>query len=79
MQWTDEGIVLGVRRYGESSVILELMTQGAAGILGWCAAAPGGGCARCCSRAIHCVATWRARLDDHLGYYAVEGTQSARG
>ena len=28
MQWTDEGIVLGVRRYGESSVILELMTQG---------------------------------------------------
>ena len=26
MQWTDEGIVLGVRRYGESSVILELMT-----------------------------------------------------
>ena len=27
MQWTDEGIVLGVKRHGESSVILELMTQ----------------------------------------------------
>ena len=27
MQWTDEGIVLGVKRHGETSVILELMTQ----------------------------------------------------
>src|SRR2546422_8284949 len=26
MQWTDEGIVLGVRRHGEASAILELMT-----------------------------------------------------
>src|ERR1700749_3458629 len=26
MQWIDEGIVLGVKRHGESSVILELMT-----------------------------------------------------
>ena len=27
MQWIDEGIVLGVKRHGETSVILELMTQ----------------------------------------------------
>ena len=27
MQWTDEGIVLGVRRHGEASAILELMTR----------------------------------------------------
>ena len=27
MQWTDEAIVLGVKRHGETSVILELMTQ----------------------------------------------------
>ena len=26
MQWTDEGVVLGVRRHGETSVILELLT-----------------------------------------------------
>ncbi|MBV1698011.1 MAG: recombination protein O N-terminal domain-containing protein, partial [Hyphomicrobiales bacterium] len=26
MQWIDEGIVLGVRRHGETSVILELLT-----------------------------------------------------
>jgi len=28
MQWTDEAIVLGVKRHGETSVILELMTHG---------------------------------------------------
>ena len=27
MQWTDEGIVLGVKRHGEASAILELMTR----------------------------------------------------
>ena len=27
MQWTNEGIVLGVKRHGESSAILELMTR----------------------------------------------------
>ena len=27
MQWTDEGIVIGVRRHGEASAILELMTR----------------------------------------------------
>src|SRR6201986_4535796 len=27
MEWTDDGIVLGVRRHGESSAIVELMTR----------------------------------------------------
>ena len=27
MEWTDEGIVLGIRRHGESSAIVELMTR----------------------------------------------------
>ena len=28
MEWSDEGIVLGVRRHGESSAIVELLTRG---------------------------------------------------
>src|SRR4051812_9165690 len=28
MEWTDDGIVLGVRRHGESSAIVELLTRG---------------------------------------------------
>ena len=27
MEWTDEAIVLGVRKHGETSVIAELMTR----------------------------------------------------
>ena len=27
MHWTDEGVVLGVRKHGEASIILELMTR----------------------------------------------------
>ncbi|MGH6680494.1 MAG: recombination protein O N-terminal domain-containing protein, partial [Bradyrhizobium sp.] len=27
MEWTDDGIVLGVRRHGESSAIAELLTR----------------------------------------------------
>ena len=73
MQWTDEGIVLGVRRHGEASAILELMTLGHGRHLGL---VRGGAASR--MRAIlqpgnSVSATWRARLDEHLGHYTVEG------
>ena len=73
MHWTDEGVVLGVRKHGESSVILELMTRGHGRHLGL---VHGGR-----SKALQPVlqagntvqVTWRARLDEHLGTYQVEG------
>ena len=65
------GIVLGIRRHGEANAILELMTRATAAISAWCAAAPARGCGRCCSPAT-VRRTWRARLDEHLGHYAVE-------
>ena len=73
MQWTDEGIVLGVKRHGETSVILELMTHGRGRHLGL---VRGGASVR--YRGVlqpgnSLRATWRARLDDHLGNYSVEG------
>ena len=73
MQWIDEGIVLGVKRHGETSVILELLTQERGRHLGL---VRGGASSRL--RGIlqpgnSLRATWRARLDDHLGNYAVEG------
>jgi len=46
-----------------------------AATLAWCAAVPVRGCARCCSPANSVRAVWRARLDEHLGYYAIEGTR----
>jgi DNA repair protein RecO (recombination protein O) len=75
MEWQDEGIVLGVRRHGETSVLLEVMTRGHGRHLGLVRGGrsarlqpvlqPGNGVA------VH----WRARLEEHLGQYTVEGTR----
>src|ERR1700681_733692 len=74
MQWTDEGIVLGVKRHGETSVILELMTLERGRHLGL---VRGGGNSTRLRGLLQpgnsLRATWRARLDEHLGHYAVEG------
>jgi DNA repair protein RecO (recombination protein O) len=73
MQWADEGIVLGARKHGEGSVILELMTREHGRHLGLVQGGrskklqpviqPGNG--------VHAV--WRARLDEHLGTFQIEG------
>src|ERR1700733_9456986 len=72
MQWTDEGIVLGVKRHGESSVILELMTLERGRHLGL---VRGGGNSTRLRGVLQpgnsLRATWRAGLDDHLGNYPV--------
>jgi DNA repair protein RecO (recombination protein O) len=73
MQWTDEGIVLGVRRYGERSVILELMTQERGRHLGLVRGGAGRRLRGVLQPGNSLLATWRARLDDHLGNYQVEG------
>jgi DNA repair protein RecO (recombination protein O) len=73
MEWTDDGIVLGGRRHGESSAIVELLTREHGRHLGLVRGGastrmrpllqPGNGVR----------AVWRARLDEHLGTYAIEG------
>jgi DNA repair protein RecO (recombination protein O) len=73
MQWTDEGIVLGVKRHGETSVILELMTHERGRHLGLVRGGGGTRLRGVLQPGNSLRATWRARLDEHLGYYAVEG------
>jgi DNA repair protein RecO (recombination protein O) len=72
MEWIDEAIVLGVKRHGETSIILELMTRAHGRHLGL---VRGGSSPRLRGilqpgNAVR--ATWRARLDEHLGHYLVE-------
>lgn len=79
MDWTDEGIVLGVRRHGEVNAILELMTRGHGRHLGL---VRGGASSR--QRPVlqpgnSVRATWRARLDEHLGTYTVEALSLRAG
>jgi DNA repair protein RecO (recombination protein O) len=73
MEWIDEGIVLGVKRHGETSVILELMTQAHGRHLGLVRGGTGSRLRGVLQPGNALRATWRARLDEHLGNYAVEG------
>jgi DNA repair protein RecO (recombination protein O) len=70
MEWSDDGIILGARRHGESAMIVEAMTRDHGRHLGLVrasvrlsAALQAGNEARL---------TWRGRLDEHLGRFAVE-------
>lgn len=74
MQWTDEGIVLGVRRHGEASGILELMTREHGRHLGMVRGAFGSRMKPILQPGNSVTATWRARLDEHLGNYTVEAS-----
>ncbi len=73
MQWSDEGIVLGVKRHGEANAILELMTREHGRHLGLVRGGAGSRLRPVLQPGNVVSATWRARLEDHLGNYAVEG------
>lgn len=72
MEWREEGIVLGVRRQGETSVVAEVMTRSRGRHLGLIR----GGRSRRLQPVLQpgntIDVTWRARLDEHLGFMTVE-------
>lgn len=73
MEWRDRGVVLGGRLHGETGVVAELLTAEHGRHLGL---VPGGRSRRL--RPIlqpgnAVLATWRARIDGHLGTYLVDG------
>jgi DNA repair protein RecO (recombination protein O) len=73
MQWVDEAFVLGVKRHGEASAILELMTREHGRHLGLVRGASGARLRPVLQPGNRVSVTWRARLDEHLGNYVVEG------
>ena len=75
MEWTDEGIVLGVRRHGESSAIVELLTRDHGRHLGLVRGGAGSRMRPLLQPGNSVTAVWRARVDEHLGYYVLEGTR----
>ena len=72
MEWVDEAIVLGVKRHGETSIILELMTHAHGRHLGLVRGGSGPRLRGILQPGNAVRATWRARLDEHLGHYLVE-------
>jgi hypothetical protein len=73
VEWTDIGIVLGARRHGETSAVVELMTREHGRHLGLVRGGFGSRHQPVLQAGNLVSVTWRARLDEHLGYYAVEG------
>ena len=73
MEWTDIGIVLGARRHGETNAVVELMTAERGRHLGLVRGGTGRRLRGVLQPGNSVSATWRARLDEHLGNYAVEG------
>jgi len=73
MEWTDIGIVLGTRRHGEANAILELMTREHGRHLGLVRGGAGSRLKPVLQAGNTVSATWRARLDEHLGHFVVEG------
>jgi DNA repair protein RecO (recombination protein O) len=72
MQWSDDGFVLGIRRHGETSAILELMTREHGRHLGLVRGGAGSRMRPVLQPANAVRAQWRARLDDQLGTFAIE-------
>ena len=72
MEWRDEGIILGTRKHGETSAILEVMTRAQGRHLGLVR----GGRSRRMQPILQpgnrVDLVWRARLDEHLGLWQVE-------
>jgi DNA repair protein RecO (recombination protein O) len=76
MEWTDDGIILGLRRHGEGHAVAELMTVEHGRHLGL---VYGGGSRKktpLLQPGNSVRAVWRARLDEQLGNYTLEITQS---
>ncbi len=76
MQWTGEGLIIGVRRHGETSVIAEVMVEGRGRHLGLVRGGRGRKLAAALQPGNSVLLTWRARLEDHLGTFAVEVTDA---
>ncbi|MEM9434224.1 MAG: DNA repair protein RecO [Pseudomonadota bacterium] len=76
MEWRAEGILLATRHHGENAAIVEIFTQEH----GRHAGVVRGGASRKMAPVLQpgaqVDATWRARLDDHLGAFMVEPIRS---
>ena len=76
MEWQDTGTVLVARRHGENSAILEVFTQAHGRHAGVVRGATSRKVAPNLEPGTQVAVTWRARLEDHLGSYAVEPVKS---
>lgn len=72
MDWQDEGLILGVRKHGETSSIVEAMTQAHGRHLGLVRGGRSSRMRPVLQPGNSATFQWRARLEEQLGTYTVE-------
>ncbi len=79
MEWRDHGVILSVRKHGETSAIAEIFTPEH----GRCLGLVRGGRSRMQRPVLQpgnfVQATWRARIEDHLGTFVFEPLKLSAG
>lgn len=75
MDWSEEGVVLGVRRQGETNAVLELFTREHGRHLGLVRGGRGRRLRPVLQTGNRVEVTWRARLAEHLGSFSVEALE----
>lgn len=76
MDWQDQGILLGIRDHGETSAIIEVLTERHGRHSGL---VRGGGTQKMSALlqpGAQLSVEWRARLEEHLGHFRVEPARS---
>jgi len=76
MQWDGEGLIIGVRRHGEANVIAEVMVEGRGRCVGLIRGGRSTKLASTLQAGNSVQLTWRARLEEHLGTFTLEMTDS---
>ncbi len=76
MEWRDEAILLSSRKHGESSAIIDVMTPERGRFAGVVRGGTSRKLAPILQPGAQLDVTWKARLEDHLGTFAVEPVRS---
>ncbi|EAQ03842.1 DNA repair protein RecO [Pseudooceanicola batsensis HTCC2597] len=76
MEWRDQGILLAVRRHGESAAIADVFTPGRGRHAGVVRGATSRKLAPVLQPGAQLDISWKARLEEHLGHFTVEPVRS---
>jgi len=79
MDWTDRAIVIGLRKHGETSVILEAMTENHGRHLGIVRSGRSRTMQPTLQPGNSINLVWRARLEEHMGVFVVEADNLRAG
>ncbi len=79
MDWSDRGLIIGLRKHGETSVILETMTENHGRHLGVVRSGRSRAMQPTLQLGNSVNLVWRARLEEHMGAFAVEADRLRAG